>query len=133
MFDQGLALSRASGIRSLPIGPYLGYAAALQGRLAEGRALLEEAIREDIRMGVWQNQALRFAWLSEVWRLAGRGAEAWQHACQALDRKRSGYENLTLAISSAHGVPCRYGHAPDLPIRPLGTDATRSARVYWNA
>ena len=47
--------------------------------------------------------------------------------------KRSGYENLTLAISSAHGVPCRYGHAPDLPAGPLGTDATRSARVYWNA
>jgi hypothetical protein len=48
-------------------------------------------------------------------------------------RKRSGYENLPLAISSAHGVPCRYGHAPDLPTGPLGTDATRSARVYWNA
>jgi P-type Ca2+ transporter type 2C len=47
--------------------------------------------------------------------------------------KRSGCENLTLASSSAHGVPCRYGHAPDLPTGPLGTDATRSARVYWNA
>lgn len=50
-----------------------------------------------------------------------------------LNGKRSGCENLTLAISSAHGVPCRYGHAPDLPTGPLGTDATRSARVYWNA
>src|SRR4030095_8336416 len=47
--------------------------------------------------------------------------------------KRSGCENLTLAISSAHGVPCRYGPAPDLSTGPLGTDATRSARVYWNA
>jgi tetratricopeptide (TPR) repeat protein len=31
---------------------------------------------------------LRVAWLSEVCRLAGRGEEAWQHACQALDLAR---------------------------------------------
>src|SRR5207248_8526605 len=46
---------------------------------------------------------------------------AYRHKC---GRKRSGYENLTLAISSARGVPCRYGHAPDLTTGPLGTDAT---------
>jgi tetratricopeptide (TPR) repeat protein len=28
------------------------------------------------------------AWLSEVWRLAGRGEEAWRHASQALDLAR---------------------------------------------
>ena len=66
----------------------LGYAYALQGRLAEGRALLEEAIREDIRTGALRGRASRFAWLSEVCRLAGHGEEAWQHARQALDLAR---------------------------------------------
>jgi tetratricopeptide (TPR) repeat protein len=66
----------------------LGYTSALQGRLAEGRALLEEAIREDIRTGALQGHANRVARLSEVCRLAGCGEEAWQHACQALDLAR---------------------------------------------
>ena len=66
----------------------LGYAYALQGRLAEGRALLEEAISESIRTGALQGHARRVAWLSEVCRLAGRGEEAWQHARQALDLAR---------------------------------------------
>ena len=53
VFDQGLALCRASGNRNWlrPIAAGLGYASALQGRLAEGRALLEEAISEGIRTG----------------------------------------------------------------------------------
>ena len=51
--DQGLALSRASGSRNMlpQIVAGLGYAYALQGRLAEGRALLEEAISESISTG----------------------------------------------------------------------------------
>jgi len=65
----------------------LGYAAALQGRLAEGRALLEEGIRESLRRGARQ-RPLWGAWLSEVCRLAGHGEEAWQHARQALDLAR---------------------------------------------
>src|SRR5262249_39648148 len=46
MFDQGLALCRASGNRDLlpVIAAGLGSAYALQGRIEEGRALLEEAI-----------------------------------------------------------------------------------------
>src|SRR5262249_40380635 len=48
MCDQGLALSRASGNRNMLPGIVagLGYAYALQGRLTEGRTLLEEAISE---------------------------------------------------------------------------------------
>jgi tetratricopeptide (TPR) repeat protein len=90
VYDQGLALCRASGNRNMlrPIAAALGYAYALQGRLVEGRALLEEAISEGIRMGTLESQSLRVAWLSEVCRLAGRGEEAWQHARQALDLAR---------------------------------------------
>jgi tetratricopeptide (TPR) repeat protein len=53
VLDQGLALCRASGNRSnlRPIAAGLGYAYALQGRLVEGRALLEEAISENVRNG----------------------------------------------------------------------------------
>jgi tetratricopeptide (TPR) repeat protein len=90
VYDQGLALARASGNRNMlrPITAGLGYAYALQGRLTEGRALLEEAISEGLRMGALESQSLRVAQLSEVCRLAGRGAEAWQHARQALDLAR---------------------------------------------
>ena len=50
VLEPGLALCRASGYRpwvqSILVG--LGSAAVLQGRMAEGRALVEEAINEDI-------------------------------------------------------------------------------------
>src|SRR5262249_12065196 len=90
MFDQGLALGRASDLRIwLPnIAAGLGAAYALQGRLAEGRTLLEEAISENIRLFGPPNQALWSAHLSEVCRLAGHGEEAGQRARQALDVAR---------------------------------------------
>jgi tetratricopeptide (TPR) repeat protein len=85
MCGQGLALCRASGNRNtLPgIVAVLGYAYALQGLLAEGCALLEEAISERISTGACR--AVPWAWLSEGCRLEGHGAEALQHARQALD------------------------------------------------
>src|SRR5262245_35569180 len=90
VLEQGLALCRASGerpwLRRIVGG--LGYASALQGRLAEGRVLLEEAISESISTGALQDRSRWVAWLSEVCRLAGRGEEAWQHAHQALDLAR---------------------------------------------
>src|SRR5262249_38171374 len=99
--EPGLALCRASGSMAwLPgTAASLGYAYALQGHLAEGRALLEEAIREESRMGVPQNHSIRFARLSEVWRLAGRGKEAWQHARQALDLARQLQERGNEALA----------------------------------
>jgi hypothetical protein len=73
-------------LRLIAVG--LGSAYTLQGRLAEGYTLLEEAISECIRMGALQGHAYRVAWLSEVCRLMGRGEETWQHAHQALDLAR---------------------------------------------
>jgi tetratricopeptide (TPR) repeat protein len=88
VWEQGLVLCHASdrraSLRGIAAG--LGYAYALQGRLAEGRALMEEGISESIRAGA--RQAVHWAWLSEVCRLAGCGEEAWQHARQALELAR---------------------------------------------
>jgi class 3 adenylate cyclase/tetratricopeptide (TPR) repeat protein len=112
MLEQGLALCRASGNRDFLRGIMvdLGYTYALQGRLAEGRALSEEGIREDIRAGA--ERASRIAWLSEVCRLAGRGEEAWQHACQALDLARQqkarggeAHALYQLGVVHAHASP----------------------------
>jgi tetratricopeptide (TPR) repeat protein len=88
MLEQGLALCRASGNRNQlhTIMAGLGSAFALQGRLAEGRALLEEASGESISTGA--RRAVHWAWLSEGCRLVGRGEEAWQHARRALDLAR---------------------------------------------
>jgi class 3 adenylate cyclase/tetratricopeptide (TPR) repeat protein len=118
VFEPGLALCRASGYRGgfLPaIAAGLGYAAALQGRLAEGGALLEEAISESIRTGGLTGQAYRVAWLSEVCRLAGRGDEAWRHARQALDlaRQQKARGDEALALHQL-GVVLAHGALPDV-------------------
>jgi class 3 adenylate cyclase/tetratricopeptide (TPR) repeat protein len=114
VLEQGLALCRASGNRNVwpMIAAGLGYASALQGSLAEGRALLEEAISESIRTGRLIGQAYRVAWLSEVCRLAGRGEEAGQHARQALDLARQHKERGNeahalhqLGVVQAHATP----------------------------
>jgi class 3 adenylate cyclase/tetratricopeptide (TPR) repeat protein len=114
VYDQGLALCRASGYRGgflRPIVAGLGYAAALQGRLAEGRALLEETISEESRTGA--RQAPQWvAWLSEICRLAGHGEEAWQYARQALDlarqlkeRRNEALALYQLGVVQAHAGP----------------------------
>jgi tetratricopeptide (TPR) repeat protein len=101
VLEQGLALCRASGNRTMLrwIASALGSAYALQGRLAEGRALLEEAISESIHTGGLRGLAYRVVWLSEVCRLAGRGDEAWQHARQALDLTRQHKERADEALA----------------------------------
>jgi tetratricopeptide (TPR) repeat protein len=88
VMEQGLALWRTSGHRSWLqlIMANLSVAYALQGRLAEGRALLEEWISGRI-MGSRQAPQ-RVVWLSQICDLAGHSNEAWQHACQALDLAR---------------------------------------------
>src|SRR5438445_74152 len=77
----------------------LGQAYTLQGRLTEGRALLEESISESISTGA-RRRAVFWTWLSESCRLGGHGEEAWQHARQALalalQQKERGDEALAL-------------------------------------
>jgi tetratricopeptide (TPR) repeat protein len=90
----------------------LSYAYVLQGRVAEGCALVEEAVREHVSTGALQNHSRWVARLSEVCRLVGRGEEAWQHARQALDlarqQKERGNEALALhqlGVVHAHADP----------------------------
>jgi tetratricopeptide (TPR) repeat protein len=116
---QGLALCRVSGHRGWLRGitPALGYASALQGRLAEGRALLEEGISESLRMGAPRGLARHVAWLSEVCRLAGRGDEAWQHARQALDLARQQKERGNEALA-LHQLGAVQAHADPPDVAP---------------
>jgi tetratricopeptide (TPR) repeat protein len=127
VLEQGLALCRASGTQSQlrPIAASLGSAYALQGRLAEGRALLEEAISEAIHTGVLHDHAHRVAWLSEVCRLAGGREEAWQHAHQALDLARQQQERGNEALA-LHQLGTLQAHA-DPP------DAEQAAAHYQQA
>jgi tetratricopeptide (TPR) repeat protein len=138
VLEQGLALCRASGYRAgflQASAAALGYASALQGHLAEGLALLEEAISESIRMGALLNRSPWVAWLSEVCRLAGRGEEASQHARQALDLAQQHKERANEALAlhqigtvQAHADPpdaeqaeayYRQALAEELSMRPL--------------
>jgi tetratricopeptide (TPR) repeat protein len=90
LLDQSLTLCRGAEIWNAHGGITgdLGYACALAGCPAEGRALLEEALRESLRMGTLRNQSLHVARLSAVCLLDGRGEEAGQHGRQALDLAR---------------------------------------------
>jgi class 3 adenylate cyclase/tetratricopeptide (TPR) repeat protein len=117
VLEPGLALCRASGNRAQlrGIAAGLGSAYALQGRLADGRALLEEAISESIRTGALQNHALWVTQLSEVCHLAGQGYEAWQHAREALDLARQHKERANEA-HALHQLGTVHAHAdpPDV-------------------
>ena len=48
-------------------------------------------------------------------------------------RKRSGCQNITLAITSTEGVPCRHGHAPLMTTGTLGTDSVCSPSLHAGA
>jgi class 3 adenylate cyclase/tetratricopeptide (TPR) repeat protein len=126
VLEQGLAFCRASGNQNwLPgIAAGLGYAAALQGRLAEGRTLLEEAMSENRRTGA-RPRPFFLAWFSEVCRLAGRGEEARQYARQAVDLARQHKEHGNEALA-LHQCGVVHAHVPP-------ADAAQAAAHYQQA
>ena len=111
VLEQGRALCQTSGNQDFlrMIVASLGYVAALQGRLAEGRTLLEEALSASLRTGARQ-RPLWVAWLSEVCRLTGRGEEAWEHARQTLDLARQHKERANEALA-LHQLGALHAHA----------------------
>src|SRR5262249_48707283 len=127
VLDQGLAFCRARDNRDWGrwIAAGLGHAYGLAGRISEGLALLEDALRDDIHTGSLHGHSDHLARLSEVCLLAGRHDEAWQHACHALDLARQygerGYEALAL-----HQLGLVHAHA-DLP------DAVQAEAHYQQA
>jgi tetratricopeptide (TPR) repeat protein len=122
VLDQGLAFCRATDDRNWGrwIAAGLGHAYALAGRITEGLALLEEALRDDIHTGSLHGHSDHVARLSEVCLLAGRHDEAWQHARQALDLARQyrerGYEALAL-----RQLGVVYAHAASPDVEPAET------------
>jgi tetratricopeptide (TPR) repeat protein len=102
VLTRGLAICRASDNRdwSRQIAAGLGQAYALTGHLTEGFALLEEALRNDVRTGALHAHSEHIARLSEICLLAGRPDEAREHAHRALDLARQhrerGYEARAL-------------------------------------
>jgi tetratricopeptide (TPR) repeat protein len=151
VFEQDLALCRASGDRNWArvMATGLGYVYALQGRLAEGRTLLEEALSESIDMGALRGHVNQLVRLSEVCCLAGCNEEAWQPARQALalarQQKERGHEALALhqlGAVQAHTSPldaapaeAHYQQAlalaEELGMRPLQAHCHRSLGTLY--
>jgi tetratricopeptide (TPR) repeat protein len=148
VYDQGLALCRASGDRTQlrGIAAGLGSAYALQGRM-----LLEEGISESIRTGALQQCSFWVIQLSEVCRLAGRGEEAGQHAHQALalarQHRERGFEAVALhqlgavhayadppevALAEAHYQQA-LALAKELGMRPLQAHCHRGLGTLYAA
>jgi tetratricopeptide (TPR) repeat protein len=117
VLDQGLAFCRATDNRdwSRWIAAGLGHTYALTGRIAEGRSLLEEALKDDIRTGALHAHSDHIARLSEVCLLAGHHDEAWQHARQALDLARQ-YRERGYEAHALHQLGAVHAHAtsPDV-------------------
>jgi tetratricopeptide (TPR) repeat protein len=111
----------------------LGAAYALQGRLTEGRVLLKETISAS--SSARAHAAVYWAWLSEACRLAGQGAEAGEHARQALDLARQlkerGDEALALhqlGVVQAHIDPPDVGQAETYYLQALALAETLGMR-----
>ena len=91
----------------------LGHAYLHCGRVSEGIALLEEAVKQGVRTGQTIEEALQTAWLSEGYLLAGRTEDAIQLAQRALDLSRTHKERgneawvlrLLGEIASRHDPP----------------------------
>jgi tetratricopeptide (TPR) repeat protein len=153
LLDQGLVLCRAADHRDLgrAIAGTLGYAYGLAGRLAEGRALLEEALREGLRMSALSGQSLFVVRLSVVCLLEGRVDEAMQHAHQALalarQHRERGFEAVALhqlgavhayadppevALAEAHYQQA-LALAKELGMRPLQAHCHRGLGTLYAA
>lgn len=87
VLERGLNLCQSAEIPvQYPlIASCLGYAYAVVGRLEEGLRLLKSAVEQSESMKRMAGQALRMAWLSEAYNLAGRTDEAEASARRGLE------------------------------------------------
>jgi tetratricopeptide (TPR) repeat protein len=94
------------------LAPDLGYAYLLAGRLAEGLAILEDAVLEESRTQVMRYQSLLLIHLSEGYLWSSRTTEAAARALDALalsrQREERGCETAALRLLgeiAAHADP----------------------------
>jgi tetratricopeptide (TPR) repeat protein len=94
VLERALALVQEAYLRhQIPmIAALLGAAYVLTGRTADALPLLEQAIEQAVAMGYMLDHALRVAWLSEAYLLAGRLDEAYTQAQYALEFSRAHQE-----------------------------------------
>ena len=109
VLEAGRALGRASDDRDFSeiMAGDLGFAYGWTGRLAEGLALLEEALKAALQRRARLFESTHARKLSTVYLLAGRLDEARQHAYQALDlaRQQKAREieaNALFALAEVH-------------------------------
>ena len=112
VLEQGLALCRASGNRlGATIAADLGFAYALQGRLAEGARCWRRRSAKAIRTGARHGHSGWVAWLSESSRLAGAARPGSTRARPRLGpaaqraRQRGAYALHQLGVVQAHADP----------------------------
>jgi transcriptional regulator with AAA-type ATPase domain/tetratricopeptide (TPR) repeat protein len=88
--EHGLQVCRAWNIRLWEpvLRSWLGYAAVLDGRAAEGVPLLEEAIAQQVAMGRMASHSARVTALAEAYLAAGRVEEAAALGARALSLSR---------------------------------------------
>jgi tetratricopeptide (TPR) repeat protein len=117
LLGQSLILCRAAEVWNAHGGIMgdLGYACALAGRPAEGRALMEEALSESLRVGTVRNRSLHVVRLSAICLLQGRGEEAGQHARQALALARQhGERGFEACALCQLGAVCAQADPPEV-------------------
>jgi tetratricopeptide (TPR) repeat protein len=95
------------------VGPSLGSAYALAGRVEEAVSLLERAVDQDIALPIMSQHSLTLAYLGEAYHLAGRAEDAGTLAHRALSLSRTqderGHQAWALRllgeITSRHDPP----------------------------
>jgi tetratricopeptide (TPR) repeat protein len=115
VLERGLERCRVADIPvQFPlVASALGLAYVLSGRVAEGTALLEQAVGQTASKRS-SGQAFRLSWLSEAYLRAGRIEEAASHAELALEFSRNHQERGREAWIKAIGKIHARRNIPDL-------------------
>src|SRR5262245_50232422 len=100
VFEQGVALLRATNVGDANLLSGLGHTYALSGRLSEALPLLEETVRSEVSISAMGlGLAVRMSRLAEAYLRAGRVDEALRHARGAVELSRKHHERANEATA----------------------------------